>query len=351
LLLARNFAHLVQLESDRWAFRQKPPPERAQVLHDPISQRPEHLLFGIPTQKAHSWLTADGLTQSSKCYWRRRAILAYRLQGQTPLDAEVARRAAQIQIMSCLSPRQPRASPDFFHPGEPAPPISSRSNLRALVWKCGRAGTYRRRSACCAEAGRVRSSPCALDMDALSCDEEGDGPSRPVCARRTTPVLPVHAACGHDTHFAMLMVSPRLGGKRKELRGHPVLFQPLRECAAPGRRIVARCYDREAPHDPASATRPDVFRILPERSAIGPAGAMLSFEYCLIVRAGAPDARAQPWSPVSIRLSSRHRSWSGLHTDHSRQVGCHRRAGLSSRIGASTGGVVLSNIIALPRRP
>src|SRR3989441_4071085 len=153
-------------------------------------------------------------------------------------DAEVARRAAQVQGKVVAWRRDIHAHPELSNRETRTAELVAQ-HLRSLgievrtgVAHTGVVGVLR---------GGKPGPVVALraDMDALPVTEEVDVPfASKVRATYNGQEVGVMHACGHDTHTAMLMgVAEVLAGMRSELPGTvKFIFQPAEEGAPAGER-------------------------------------------------------------------------------------------------------------------
>src|SRR6266550_2892852 len=157
-----------------------------------------------------------------------------------------------------------------------------------------------------------------------------------------TGVIGVLHACGHDTHVAMLMgVAEVLAGMRNDLPGTvKFIFQPAEEGAPAGERGGAALMIEEGALDepkPSAIFGLHVFPYPAGEIRYRPAGAMASSDVLRIVVRGRQTHGAQPWAGIDpIVVASQ--IVVGLQTITSRQVDVTAAPAIVT-IGAINGGV------------
>src|SRR6266478_5526224 len=251
--------------------------------------------------------------------------LATSLRAQASrLDAEVDRRAAQIQNKVVAWRRDIHEHPELSNRETRTADLVAQ-HLRSLGLEV-RTGVAHTGVIGVLRGGRP-GPVVALraDMDALPVTEEVDVPfaSRVRTTYNGQDVGVMHA-CGHDTHVAMLMgISEVLAGMRNELPGTvKFIFQPAEEGAPAGERGGAELMIEEGALDdpkPSAIFGLHVFPYPAGEIRYRPAGAMASSDVLRIVVRGRQTHGAQPWAGIDpIVVASQ--IVVGLQTITSRQV-------------------------------
>src|SRR5216117_3057579 len=240
------------------------------------------------------------------------------------LDAEVDRRAAQVQSKVIAWRRDIHAHPELSNRETRTAELVAQ-HLRTLgidvqigVAHTGVVGVLR---------GGRPGPVVALraDMDALPVTEEVDVPfASKVRATYNGQEVGVMHACGHDTHVAMLMgVAEVLAGMRKELPGTvKFIFQPAEEGAPAGERGGAELMIEEGALDDPKPTAIFGLHVFPYPAGdirYRAGGIMAAADAFRIVVRGRQTHGAQPWNGVDpIVVASQ--IVLGLQTITSRQV-------------------------------
>ncbi len=269
--------------------------------------------------------------------------LATSLRAQASrLDAEVDRRAAQIQNKVVAWRRDIHEHPELSNRETRTADLVAQ-HLRSLGLEV-RTGVAHTGVIGVLRGGRP-GPVVALraDMDALPVTEEVDVPfaSRVRTTYNGQDVGVMHA-CGHDTHVAMLMgVAEVLAGMRNELPGTvKFIFQPAEEGAPAGERGGAELMIEEGALDdpkPSAIFGLHVFPYPAGEIRYRPAGAMASSDVLRIVVRGRQTHGAQPWAGIDpIVVASQ--IVVGLQTITSRQVDITAAPAIVT-IGAINGGV------------
>src|SRR6267142_670063 len=263
------------------------------------------------------------------------------------LDAEVDRRAAQVQSKVIAWRRDIHAHPELSNRETRTADLVAQ-HLRSLGLEV-RTGVAHTGVVGVLRGGRP-GPVVALraDMDALPVTEEVDVPfASKVRATYNGQEVGVMHACGHDTHVAMLMgVAEVLAGMRNDLPGTvKFIFQPAEAGAPAGERGGAELMIEEGALDdpkPSAIFGLHVFPYPTGEIRYRPAGAMASSDILRIVVRGRQTHGAQPWSGIDpIVVASQ--IVLGLETIVSRQVDITAAPAIVT-IGAVHGGV-RNNII------
>src|SRR6266478_184346 len=251
--------------------------------------------------------------------------LATSLRAQASrLDAEVDRRAAQIQNKVVAWRRDIHEHPELSNRETRTADLVAQ-HLRSLglevrtgVAHTGVIGVLR---------GGKPGPVVALraDMDALPVTEEVDVPfASKARATYNGQEVGVMHACGHDTHTAMLMgVAEVLAGMRNDLPGTvKFIFQPAEEGAPAGERGGAALMIEEGALDDPKPTAIFGLHVFPYPAGeirYRPGGTMASADVLRIVVRGRQTHGAQPWAGIDpIVVASQ--IVVGLQTITSRQV-------------------------------
>jgi amidohydrolase len=265
------------------------------------------------------------------------------LDGQTSrLDAEVDRRAAQIQDKVLAWRRDIHEHPELSNRETRTADLVAQ-HLRALGLEV-RTGVAHTGVIGVLRGGRP-GPVVALraDMDALPVTEEVDVPfaSRVRTTYNGQDVGVMHA-CGHDAHTAILMgVAEVLAGMRKELPGTvKFIFQPAEEGAPPGETGGAEVMIEEGALEnpkPAAIFGLHVFPFPTGELRYRPGGTLASSDRFWIVVRGRQTHGAQPWAGIDpIVVASQ--IVLGLQTITSRQIDVTAAPAIVT-VGAINGGV------------
>ena len=274
--------------------------------------------------------------------------LAASLQAQSSrLDAEVDRRAAQIQAKVVAWRRDIHEHPELSNRETRTAELVAQ-HLRALGLEV-RTGVAHTGVIGVLRGGRP-GPVVALraDMDALPVTEEVDVPfASRVRATYNGQDVGVMHACGHDTHVAMLMgVAEVLAGMRKELPGTvKFIFQPAEEGAPAGERGGAALMIEEGALDdpkPSAIFGLHVFPYPVGEIRYRPGATMAASDGFRIVVRGRQTHGALPWAGIDpIVVASQ--IVLGLQTITSRQIDLTAAPAVVT-VGVINGGVRL-NII------
>src|SRR5882672_9840014 len=269
--------------------------------------------------------------------------LANSLQAQaSQLDAEVDRRAAQIQNKVVAWRRDIHEHPELSNRETRTADLVAQ-HLRSLGLEV-RTGVAHTGVIGVLHGGRP-GPVVALraDMDALPVTEEVDVPfaSRVRTTYNGQDVGVMHA-CGHDTHVAMLMgVAEVLAGMRNELPGTvKFIFQPAEEGAPAGERGGAELMIEEGALDdpkPSAIFGLHVFPYPAGEIRYRPGGTMASADAFRIVVRGRQTHGALPWAGIDpIVIASQ--IVMGLQTITSRQIDVTAAPAIVT-VGAINGGI------------
>ena len=269
------------------------------------------------------------------------------LPAQSRLDAEVDRRAAQVQDKVVAWRRDIHAHPELSNRETRTADLVAQ-HLRSLglevrtgVAHTGVIGVLR---------GGKPGPVVALraDMDALPVTEEVDVPfASKVRATYNGQEVGVMHACGHDSHVAMLMgVAEILAGMRNDLPGTvKFIFQPAEEGAPAGERGGAALMIEEGALDdpkPSAIFGLHVFPYPTGDIRYRAGGIMAAADGFRIVVRGRQTHGALPWAGIDpVVVASQ--IVLGLQTITSRQVDLTTAPAVVT-VGAINGGIRL-NII------
>jgi amidohydrolase len=265
-----------------------------------------------------------------------------RAQAANPLDAEIDRRAQQVEAKVVAWRRDIHEHPELsnreFRTGKIVADYLTSLGLDVrrdvahtgvvAVLKGGRPGPV---------------VALRADMDALPVGEEVDLPFKStVRSTYNGQDVGVMHACGHDSHTAMLMgVATVLAGMRDRIPGTvKFIFQPAEEGLLPGEDGGAPMMIREGvlenPHVDAIFGM-HVFPFHTGEIEYRPAGIMAGSDHFFITVNGRQTHGAQPWGGVDpIVISSQ--IIMGLQTITSRQVNLTTSPAVIT-VGRITGGV------------
>ena len=258
------------------------------------------------------------------------------------LDAEVDRRAAQVQDKVLAWRRDIHAHPELSNRETRTAELVAQ-HLRSLglevrtgVAHTGVVGVLRG-----GKPGRVVA--LRADMDALPVTEDVDLPfASKVRTTYNGQEVGVMHACGHDTHTAMLMgVAEVLAGMRSQLPGTvKFIFQPAEEGAPVGEQGGAELMIEEGALDnpkPEAIFGLHVFPYPAGDIRYRPGGAMASSDRFQIVVRGRQTHGALPWAGIDpIVVASQ--IVLGLQTITSRQIDVTAAPAIVT-VGAINGGV------------
>jgi len=260
----------------------------------------------------------------------------------TRLDAEVDRRAAQVQGKVVAWRRDIHAHPELSNRETRTAELVAQ-HLRALGLEV-RTGVARTGVVGVLRGGRP-GPVVALraDMDALPVTEEVDLPfASKVRATFNGQDVGVMHACGHDAHVAMLMGAAEvLTGMRRDLPGTvKFIFQPAEEGAPAGERGGAEVMIEEGVLEnpkPGAIFGLHVFPYPAGEIRYRPGGTMASSDAFRVVVRGRQTHGAQPWAGIDpIVIASQ--IVLGLQTIVSRQVDVTAAPAIVT-VGAINGGV------------
>jgi amidohydrolase len=260
----------------------------------------------------------------------------------TRLDAEIDRRAAQVQGKVVAWRRDIHAHPELSNRETRTAELVAQ-HLRSLGLEV-RTGVARTGVVGVLRGGRP-GPVVALraDMDALPVTEEVDLPfASKVRATFNGQDVGVMHACGHDAHVAMLMGAAEvLAGMRRDLPGTvKFIFQPAEEGAPAGERGGAEVMIEEGVLEnpkPGAIFGLHVFPYPAGEIRYRPGGTMASSDAFRVVVRGRQTHGAQPWAGIDpIVIASQ--IVLGLQTIASRQVDVTAAPAIVT-VGAINGGV------------